>query len=264
MHKDDKKEPLLQIKNLSVQTALPSKNTVLLDNVSFTINPGETTALLGESGSGKTLTALAVMDLLPEDVQQVSGEIIFRGLPLTRIGKNSFAALRGKQISMIFQEPVSALNPVFKIGDQLTAVIRTNSGLSISDARAKALECLQEVGLPQAQRLLHHYPHQLSGGMAQRIMIAMALSCRPALIIADEPTTALDVTTQLKILNLMVELQKKHTFALLIISHDMRIVSALAGSVVILKKGKVVYQGNLDQLLKNGASEYIRSFSEMI
>jgi ABC-type glutathione transport system ATPase component len=262
---DKKKDaPLLEVKDLTVITDHLSKESIILNQISFEIPIGKTLALVGESGSGKTITAFALLDILPENLKKVSGEILFKGNPINGSGKNSFTELRGKNISIIFQEPVSALNPVFEIGDQLSSIIRTHQVLSKKEAGLKALESLSEVGLPYPEKIYHSYPYQLSGGMAQRVMIAMALSCRPQLVIADEPTTALDVTTQLKILNLLRELQQLYKYSLLIISHDMRIISSLADSVLILHEGKVAYQGKFNQHLRSSKNSYIRSFFEMM
>lgn len=252
-------QPLLRVKNLTVHFDHPHSNVAILHNVCFDLQAGKTLALVGESGSGKTMTALALLGLLPKRAQQTSGEIWFGGKKITREGNQSFEKLRGKQIAMIFQEPGAALNPVFRVGGQIKDVIRTHLGCSSKTAKTRTIELLRTVGFVAPHVIYKAYPHQLSGGMAQRVMIAMALSCNPNLIIADEPTTALDVITQKQILKLIADLQEEHQFALLLISHDIKVVAALADSVVVMHHGKIVERGQTKQVLCHAREPYTRN-----
>jgi ABC-type glutathione transport system ATPase component len=231
---------LLTVTNLTIQAKKRGEAATLVSDVSFRVSAGKTLALTGESGSGKTLTSLALVGLLPETVHQSSGEIRFNGKVLSQTGKHRFSSVRGAEIAMIFQEPLAALNPVFRVGHQIEDVVQTHRHLPSRLAREYALELLRQVDLQEPVKVHNAYPHQLSGGMAQRVMIAMALSCGPGLIIADEPTTALDVLTQGKILSLISELQKAYEFALLLISHDKNVVAQMADSIIEMDAGKIV------------------------
>lgn len=231
---------LLSVSNLTIQSGKKGATNTLVDDVSFSLEAGKTLALTGESGSGKTITSLALLGLLPETLLQPRGEIRFKGHVLSHRGKHRFAQVRGEKIAMIFQEPLASLNPVFRIGDQITDVLKTHLRLSFESARERVLMLFDQVDLDDPGRIFSAYPHQLSGGMAQRVMIAMALSCNPELIIADEPTTALDVLTQIKILDLITKLQKVHEFALLLISHDTDVAARMADSILRMDAGRIV------------------------
>jgi peptide/nickel transport system ATP-binding protein len=246
-------EPLLRVRNLCVHVQSSSQSVFSVQNVSFDIHPAETIALVGESGSGKTLTALALLGLLPHRAQQTAGEFLFKGKVVPS------ASLRGKYAAMIFQNPVAALNPVIRIGHQIADVIRTHLNLNAKQAKRRTLTLLELAGLNDVERVYRAYPHQLSGGMAQRVMIAMALSCQPALIIADEPTTALDVITQSQILAEIQRLQVEHRFALLLISHDMSVVRQLADTILIMRAGRIVESGPAERLLENPQHEYTQT-----
>ena len=252
-------QTLLSVKNLSAKIANPSRSVFAIENVSFNIKAGETLALVGESGSGKTMTALALLGLLPKQAQQIGGEIRFLDRIVTPKDPQSYERLRGKQIAMIFQEPGVALNPVFRVGSQITDVIKTHLNLPSKTAKERAIEILNHVGLPNPELLYRAYPHHLSGGMAQRVMIAMALSCNPKLIIADEPTTALDVITQMQILELIKKLQKQHQFSLLLISHDIGIVTALANSIIVMRAGKIIERVKNIRTLTHPQHPYTRA-----
>jgi len=234
----------------------PHLTFLALQKVSFELQRGETLALVGESGSGKTITALAILGLLPQAANQNNGEICFAGKQLDCRNKKSFDSVRGSQIATIFQEPAAALNPVFQVGKQILDVIRTHQNVSRGIAKERVIEIFEQVSLPDPNRVYRSYPHQLSGGMAQRVMIAMALSCAPKLIIADEPTTALDVTTQLQILKLISNLQKEHGFALLLISHDINVVAQLADSIAVMRAGEIIERGNTKELMINPYDSY--------
>ncbi|MFQ5772329.1 MAG: ABC transporter ATP-binding protein, partial [bacterium] len=238
------------MKKLSVQINSSDHSFFAIQDMSFAMQSGETLALVGESGSGKTMTALALLGLLPKNAC-ISGEIWFEKRNLTQEGKHACERLRGAQIAMVFQEPAAALNPVIRVGVQITDVIKTHLKVSHKWAKRHTLELLGQVGLCHPNSVYRSYPHQLSGGMAQRVMIAMALSCTPKLIIADEPTTALDVTTQTQILKLITYLQKQRQFALLLISHDISVVAALADSIIVMRNGRMVEKGRASQLLSH-------------
>lgn len=248
---------MLSVRNLSVGINNGQRSFFPVDRISFKIERQETLALVGESGSGKSMTALALMGLLPAGAV-LSGNITFNGQSISDSGLHSFQALRGKHISMIFQEPAAALNPVLTIGSQICDIIRHHHRLTHHLARARALSLFEQAGLNDPEFIFGAYPHQLSGGMAQRCMIAMALSCQPQLMIADEPTTALDVSTQTQILQLIAALQQEYHFALLMISHDLGVVSALADRVAVMQSGKILEQNSTQQLLGNPQNVYTR------
>ena len=219
---------LLEVKNLSIEIDYLNSKFLAVKNLSFCIQKNEIFAFVGESGSGKTLTALSLLGLLPKQAKWIKGEIVFQNQKIYESSSSQLNLLRGKQISFIFQNAQTALNPVFCVGRQVRDVITTNLNISVKESYSRVLELFDQVNFSEPERIFKSYPHQLSGGMAQRVMIAMALSCSPKLIIADEPTTALDVTTQISILHLVESLQKKNGFSLLLISHDLQVVSALA------------------------------------
>ena len=238
--------PRLQVSNLS--TSFPTEDGLIrsVADVSFSIQPGKTTALVGESGSGKSVTSLTLMRLLPKTANaQVSGSASFvtregKSLDLLQIGEREMRSLRGNQLSMIFQEPMTSLNPVFTIGEQIAESVRLHKGLDRKAALAHALRMLELVEIPAAARRLHEYPHQLSGGMRQRVMIALAMACDPTLLIADEPTTALDVTIQAQILELMRRLQAETGMSILFITHNLGVVAHHADDVAVMYAGRIV------------------------
>ncbi len=253
--------PLLRVRNLSVVFKQPHLTFIALQKVSFELYPGKTLALVGESGSGKTITALSLLGLLPQTAES-NGEICFAGKQLDCKNKKSFDRIRGSQIATIFQEPAAALNPVFQVGKQILDVIRTHHNISRRVAKERVIKIFEQVRLPEPDWVYGSYPHQLSGGMAQRVMIAMALSCAPKLIIADEPTTALDVTTQLQILKLISNLQKEHGFALLLISHDINVVAQLADSIAVMRAGEIIERGDTKELMMNPRDSYTRELTQ--
>ena len=241
---------LLRVENLSVSFG----SNRVVDNVSFRIEAGERFALVGESGSGKTVSALALMRLLPE--AQIRGNQLFDGQKIQLMSENALRQLRGKDIAMIFQEPMTALNPLFTIGNQIAEVLMLHEGLSAREAANRAVALLEKTGIPEPARRALSYPHQLSGGQRQRAMIAMALACKPKLLIADEPTTALDVTIQVQILELLNQLQREDNMAVLMITHDLNLVRHFADRVGVMEHGKLIETGNTQELFSAPKKSY--------
>ncbi|WP_157014383.1 ABC transporter ATP-binding protein [Mesorhizobium xinjiangense] len=250
---------VLDIKNLTVGLVDNPQAAPVLDHVSLQIRKGETACLVGESGSGKSVTSLAVMGLLPKGaLAATGGRIELDGGNLLEFSPTRMREMRARRISMIFQEPMTALNPVMRVGDQIGEVLDTHARMPAKERRARVLDIMGQVHLPDVERIYRSYPHQLSGGQRQRIMIAMALVLEPQLLIADEPTTALDVTTQQQILSLIAELQEKHGTAVLFITHDMGVVAEIADTVHVMKQGEIVEQAPVEQLLRRPRQEYTR------
>ena len=248
---------LLDVQNLTV--TFGSKDAVpVVNDVSFSIAPGETLGLVGESGSGKSVTAFSVLRLLQPPGQVTGGRIIFEGQDLLTLTEPDMRAVRGARISLIFQEPMTALNPVMRVGDQIAEALTAHE-VSRTEARARAVELLEAVRIPDAARRVRDYPHQLSGGMRQRVMIAIALACRPPLVIADEPTTALDVTIQAQRLELIRQLQARFGLALLLITHDFGVVAEMADRVAVMRAGRIVEEGPVRQILRTPSHEYTRT-----
>ncbi|RSK26465.1 ABC transporter ATP-binding protein [Bacillus sp. HMF5848] len=249
--------PLLEIKNLKTYFYRKKKAVPAVDGVDIKIKKGETVALVGESGSGKSITSLSVMKLVPSPGGKiVDGEINFDGKNLVDMSEAEMCKIRGNDISMIFQEPMTSLNPVLTIGEQLTEVLIQHQGMSKNEAKQSAIKMLETVGFSRAAELINDYPHRLSGGMRQRVMIAMAMSCNPKLLIADEPTTALDVTIQAQILELMKDLSKKFDTSILLITHDLGVVSEIAERIVVMYCGQVVEEGSVDDIFDNPMHPY--------
>lgn len=249
--------PLLQIKNLTVDLPPGADRQHALKDVSLTINSGEILCVVGESGSGKSLTAGAILGLLPQDVRASAGQILWQGeQDLLRLPAEAMRRLRGQGIGMIFQEPMTALNPLRTIGDQIAEVFRTHTRLGRADIRERTLALLESVRLPEPAQALEAYPHELSGGQRQRAMIAMALALEPALLIADEPTTALDVTTQAQILHLIHDLQRRKGTAVLFITHDFGVVAEIADRVAVMQRGVLVESGTAEQVLEHPRHPY--------
>lgn len=244
---------LLEVADL----AIGHKNGIrLVEAMNFTINRGETVGLVGESGCGKSLTALAVMGLLDENLRVASGKIILDGMDLVGLTDAKMRKLRGSRIAMIFQEPLTSLNPVMTIGQQIIETLLAHRNLSRNDATKRAIELMEMVRIPDAASRFHDYPHRLSGGMRQRVVIAIALSCNPSLIIADEPTTALDVTVQAQILNLLKTLQQESNLGLLFITHDLGVVRQITDRVAVMYAGSVVEEGITSEVLDNPQHPY--------
>jgi len=250
-------EKLVEIRDLRTHFYTEDGIVPAVDGVNLYIKRGETLGVVGESGCGKSVTSLSIMRLIPNPPGKiVGGEILFEGEDLLKKSEAAMRKIRGNEISMIFQEPMTSLNPVYTIGDQLTEAIQLHQGLSRKDALAKAIEMLRLVGIPLPERRVKEYPHQLSGGMRQRVMIAMALSCNPKLLIADEPTTALDVTIQAQILELMKKLKKELGMAIMLITHDLGVVAEMCERVVVMYGGKVVEEADVVSLFKNPLHPY--------
>jgi microcin C transport system ATP-binding protein len=251
---------LLEVKDLSVAFRVGGREVLAVDRVSFDIGRGETVALVGESGSGKTVTALSVMKLLPYPAaSHPSGSIRFKGRELVTLAENDIRAVRGDDITIIFQEPMTSLNPLHTIEKQIGEILLLHRGLAGEAARARTIELLSQVGIPDPQARLASYPHQLSGGQRQRVMIAMALANEPDLLIADEPTTALDVTVQAQILKLLKDLQSRLRMSMLFITHDLGIVRKLADRVCVMKEGKIVEQGAVERVFSAPVHPYTRA-----
>jgi len=243
------REPLIQLKNLTTQFFTPEGVVKAVERVSFGIDKGRTLGVLGESGCGKSVTALTIMRLIPDPPGKIlEGEIEFEGSDLLRLSPAAMRQVRGKDIAMIFQEPMTSLNPVYTIGDQIAETYVIHQGMNKPEAFQRAAEMLRLVGIPAPERRVHEYPHQLSGGMRQRAMIAMAMACRPKLLIADEPTTALDVTIQAQILDLMLGLQEEVGMAILIITHDLGVIAEVSDEVVVMYAGQVVEYASIETL----------------
>ncbi|QIR87017.1 ABC transporter ATP-binding protein [Paracoccus sp. AK26] len=248
----------LQARNLTVSLPETPGNPQVLKSIDVTIRQGETVCLVGESGSGKSVTSLAIMGLLPEALKVASGTIALQGRDLLPLTQAQMRELRAARVAMIFQEPMTALNPVLRVGDQIMEVMELHTDLPVAERRRRALAIMEQVHLPDVDRIFRSYPHQLSGGQRQRIMIAMALVLEPVLLIADEPTTALDVTTQKQILSLIDELQQKHGTAVLFITHDMGVVAEIADTVYVMKHGEIVEHGPVETLLRHPRADYTR------
>ena len=251
--------PLLDVQNLTVVFEGSGSPVTAVDGVSFQIQPGEPLGLVGESGSGKSVTAFSILRLLQPPGRVSGGRVLFEGRDLLTLSEREMRAVRGARISLIFQEPMTALNPVMRVGDQIAEALTVHGKAGGSDARARAVELLTAVRIQDPERRVRDYPHQLSGGMRQRVMIAIALACQPPLIIADEPTTALDVTIQAQVLELLRDLKAQFNLALLLITHDFGVIAEMADRVAVMYKGALVEQGPVRQILREPAHDYTRS-----
>ncbi|WP_042474485.1 ABC transporter ATP-binding protein [Bacillus ndiopicus] len=250
-------QTVLEINQLETSFTRDKQKIKILRGVNFSVNKGEVVGLVGESGSGKSLTSLSIMQLFHDTTGKIDkGTIKFNDQELTKMTESQMRKLRGKQISMIFQEPMTSLNPVLKIGRQLMESIRLHLNYDKEQSRKHAIEMLKKVGIGRAEELMDEYPHQLSGGMRQRVMIAMAMSCNPSLLIADEPTTALDVTIQAQILELMKGLKQDHETAILLITHDLGVVAEMCDRVVVMYAGEVVEEADVFELFANPKHPY--------
>src|SRR5579864_7540855 len=249
--------PVLEVEGLHVEFLSDGAWLPAVENVSFTVGPGETLALVGESGCGKTVSSLAVMGLVPRSNGRVSaGMVRFAGEDLVRIAPDELRRVRGDGIAMVFQEPMTSLNPAFTIGQQISLAVRAHRQVSKAAARAKAIEMLDHVGIPDAARRVDDYPHAFSGGMRQRAMIAMALSCNPTLLIADEPTTALDVTVQAQILELLRSLRDETGMSMLFVTHDLGVVADICDRVAVMYAGQVVEEASISELFRRPRHPY--------
>jgi oligopeptide transport system ATP-binding protein len=249
---------LLDIRHLSVAVRDAQSNTPLVRDVSLRVNSGETLAIVGESGSGKTLSFLAALGIAPNNIKVTAGEVLFESDDLTKLNPSELRARRGTAISMVFQDPLSALNPVFSIGTQIIEVLRAHLPLTKAQARTRAIELLERVHIPDPHRRIDDYPHQFSGGMRQRALIAMAIALEPKVLIADEPTTALDVTVQAQVLALLRELQKDMGIAILLITHDLGVIAGLCDQVLVMYGGRVMEQGSVGHIFHRASHPYTR------
>ncbi len=255
----DEAPAVLQIEGLSVALPKGADRPLAVENVSYSVNRGEIMCVVGESGSGKSMAANTVMGLLPKGVRPVQGSVTFEGQNLLALSEKQHRTLRGLKIGMIFQEPMTALNPLMRVGAQIAEVFEAHGQLSPRQRRARALELLVEVGIPQPEKAISAYPFELSGGQRQRVMIAMALALEPVLLIADEPTTALDVTTQAQILALIRDLQQRRGMAVMFITHDFGVVAEIANRVCVMRHGRIVEIGNARDVLENPQDAYTQA-----
>ncbi len=258
-------EKILEVKNLQTSFFTDRGEVKAVDNVSFDLYKGKTVGIVGESGCGKSVTSLSIMRLIPSPPGKiVGGEILYKGQNLLNLNMEQMRKIRGNEISMIFQEPMTSLNPVFTVGNQLIEAIRLHQDLSKKAALDKAVEMLKLVGIPAPDKRVNDYPHQLSGGMRQRVMIAMALSCNPNILIADEPTTALDVTIQAQILDLLRDLQQKMGMSIMLITHDLGVVAEMADEVVVMYAGKVAERGPVNEIFASPKHPYTQGLLNSI
>lgn len=249
---------LLEVENLQTHFATADGVNRAVDGLNFHVEAGETVAIVGESGCGKSVTSMSILRLIPEPPGKIAGSIRFNGRDLLKLSDREMRAIRGNEISMIFQEPMTSLNPVLSIGKQIGEALRLHQGLSKSQAEARAVEMLKLVGIPAPEKRVKEYPHQLSGGMRQRVMIAIALACNPKLLIADEPTTALDVTIQAQILDLMRDLKHRVGAAIVLITHDLGVVAEVAERVIVMYAGRKVEEAPVRELFNNPKHPYTK------
>ncbi len=260
----DTTKPILSIRNLTVALPVKIERANAVENLTFDVRPKEILCVVGESGSGKSITSLATMGLLSSNLKITSGTIEFDGRDVLSLSPNEHNRLRGDRMAMIFQEPMTALNPAYTVGQQIEEVIRVHRSFGAAERRQRVMKLLEEVRLPDPERLFGSFPHQLSGGQRQRIMIAMALALDPKLLIADEPTTALDVTTQAQILHLLKQLNAEHDAGIMFITHDFSVVAEIADRVVVMRHGQIVEQGTADEILNNPQHPYTRALIDAV
>ncbi|MBU5428041.1 ABC transporter ATP-binding protein [Tissierella pigra] len=258
------KEPLLNIKDLKVSFFNNSGEVKVIRGVSFDLQKGEVLGVVGESGSGKSVTSMSIIKLLKGTGQITNGEIIYKGEDIVKKSEKEMMKIRGNDIAMIFQDPMTSLNPVFTVGSQISDVIRRHQGLSKAKSREKAIEMLKMVGIPSPEERYSNYPHEFSGGMRQRAIIAMALSCEPDLLIADEPTTALDVTIQAQILQLLMELKEKIDTSIILITHDLGVVANTCSRVIVMYGGLIMEEGTVDDIFYKPMHPYTRGLLQSL
>lgn len=255
---------LLEVKHLQTTFIEKKERTVVIDDVSFSLKPGETLGIVGESGSGKSVTSLSIMRLLNRKKAESTGQILFEGKDLLSLNEDEMDDIRGNRVAMIFQDSMTSLNPVFTVGNQITESIRIHMGLKKEEANQRAIEMLRKVGLPRPETIMKEYPFTLSGGMQQRVMIAMALSCNPSLLIADEPTTALDVTIQAQIVQLLKELRKETGMAIMLITHDIGLIAEMADKVIVMYAGQIVEETDVFTLFKSPKHPYTKALMKSV
>ncbi|MGP4073266.1 ABC transporter ATP-binding protein [Piscibacillus sp. B03] len=257
-------EHILDVNNLVTSFRTADGDLTAVRGVSFSVDQGETLCIVGESGCGKSITSLSVMQLLPKNGQIVDGSVRFYGRELTGLKDEEMRQIRGNEISMIFQEPMTALNPVFTIGFQIREPLRIHEGLSKKEATKRGIELLNQVGIPSPEKRMNQFPHELSGGMRQRVMIAIALACNPKLLIADEPTTALDVTIQSQILDLIDDLKKKFNMGVVMITHDMGVVAEVADRVMVMYAGEKIEEADVETIFNNPQHPYTKGLLKSV
>ncbi len=255
---------LLEVKNLTTAFQGDYGENVSVDHVDFYVDQGEVVCIVGESGCGKSVTSLSIMGLLKRDGTVTDGSVFFDDKNLLAMTEKELDQIRGNQLTMIFQDPLTSLNPVFTVGSQIVESIRTHMHLSKEDARKRAEELLEKVGMPDAKRVMKRYPHTLSGGMRQRVMIAMALSCNPKLLIADEPTTALDVTIQAQIMRLLRKLREETGMSVILITHDIGLVANMADRVLVMYAGQIVEEAGVEEIFRNPKHPYTRALLDTV
>ncbi|MFC0016013.1 MULTISPECIES: ABC transporter ATP-binding protein [Allobacillus] len=264
-HTKENKGPLLEVKNLETAFPIDGEYYNAVDDVSFTVDRGKIVGVVGESGCGKSVMSLSIMHLLPKGIGKIKGgQILLDGKDITNYNDKEMNKIRGKDISMIFQEPMTALNPVFTIGFQLEEVLFNHFKISKKEARQKSISLLRSVGISRSEDVVEEYPHQLSGGMRQRVMIAMAIACQPQLLIADEPTTALDVTVQAQILDLLKEVQSINDMAIVLITHDLGVVAEMCDDVIVMYAGEIVEKTSVEELFENPKHPYTEKLIDSI
>lgn len=251
------KTPLLEVKNLQTGFKIDNQYYNAVENVSFKIGRKEIIGVVGESGCGKSVMSLSIMQLLPKGIGEIrGGEVLYNGQDISKLSENKMNTIRGEEISMIFQEPMTSLNPVFTIGFQISEMLLNHNKMTKKEAREEAIKLLQKVGIPRAEEIVDEYPHQLSGGMRQRVMIAIAIACNPKLLIADEPTTALDVTVQAQILDLLKSIQETNDMSIVLITHDLGVVAEVCDEVIVMYAGKIVEQAAVNELFESPKHPY--------
>jgi oligopeptide transport system ATP-binding protein len=256
--------PLLQVKNLCTSFDVDAGEVRAVNGISFSLDKGKVLGIVGESGSGKSVTAYSIMRILVEPGRIKSGEILFDGQDIVKFSKKQMSEFRGKRVSIIFQDPMTSLNPTYTIGNQLREAILLHTNRNHEQANARAVEMLKLVGVNEPEKRLKQYPHELSGGMRQRVMIAMALACEPDILIADEPTTALDVTIQAQILELMKDLQKKLGMAIIMITHDLGVIADMCDEIIVMYAGRICERGTVDEIFYNPKHEYTKGLLRSI
>lgn len=258
-------EPILEVKNLKTYFYTEEGVVPAVDGLDFKLNKGETLAIVGESGCGKSVTSLSVLQIVPMPPGKiVDGEILYKGEDLLKRPEKKMRSIRGNEISMIFQEPLTSLNPVFTIGKQITDILKMHQAMTKTNAKKKAIEMLQKVRIPSPEKVIENYPHQLSGGMRQRVMIAMALACSPSILIADEPTTALDVTIQAQIMQLLSVLKKEQDTSIILITHDLGVVAQIAQSVMVMYAGQAVEYADVKNMFQQPLHPYTKGLLKSI
>lgn len=264
MSTNSNEEYLLEVKDLHTSFFTESGEVKAVNGVSFTLKPGEVMGIVGESGSGKSVTAYSIMQILADTGRIVGGQVLYRGQDLAQFDRKQMAGFRGKCCSIIFQDPMTSLNPVFTVGSQIMEAIRLHTKKTKEEARVRAAEMLELVGVNEPERRLKQYPHELSGGMRQRVMIAMALACEPDILIADEPTTALDVTIQAQILELMQDLQKQLGMAIIMVTHDLGVIADMCDEIIVMYGGRVCERGTAEDIFYRPSHEYTKGLLRSI